>query len=352
MLEIKQRYETPPEVMSKRKRNKLLSWSPRSWGYEGFRERHFDITEDMSIDTYNGVVPPTDQNVVIPLLYSPLPADLPTVQKDLLILWAALHGDIDRYARLRRPYRIRKETECVVRGIYHSPMFAKWCSLQRDDERLNSSTVKAAINARFIMCNDLSRITTDTKREELPFCIWYPTFADPETYIALARRRPDMKVQTARACIVADYADAYREISPDFDRSLLREAEGSPNPFYAQDLQEKKPDGSVCDERYVSAVEEGYIEPWKFATIQRTRVHVQYPPEVQGRIEWHDVVTCFDDVYDGLEADFRSIEVAICASEEARQRAQEEDRRYQEEWTQQGYRGDPLANFEVPWIKC
>lgn len=76
MLEIKQRYRTPFWVMSEKQRNNCY-WSLRS----GFRTRHFDITEDASIDTYNGVVPKTDQDVVVPLLYNPLPVISPLPRK-------------------------------------------------------------------------------------------------------------------------------------------------------------------------------------------------------------------------------------------------------------------------------
>ena len=64
---------------------------------------------------------------------------------------------------------VRGELECVVRGIYHNTMFAKWWSLQpvlSTDE--NSLHIRRAIYARFIMNNDLSRITEDTEDEHLP----------------------------------------------------------------------------------------------------------------------------------------------------------------------------------------
>jgi hypothetical protein len=61
------------------------------------------------------------------LLYEPLPPDLPTVKKDFLIQMAAYEGNIDRYARLARPRLVdRVELACVIRGIYHHTMFARW----------------------------------------------------------------------------------------------------------------------------------------------------------------------------------------------------------------------------------
>jgi hypothetical protein len=190
----------------------------------------------MCIDTYasadrHGI----DQHLVIPLLYIPLLVDLPTVQKDILILVAARHGDINSYLRLRRPVLIEGEIECLVRGIYYFPMSAKWCSLQ-DVPRMGSprskARIKAAIHARIIMSHEIYHITTDTPENEIPYCIWYPQVATADTYIDLARRRPSMKLQAARACIVADYQTAYRELDPGYGPALWEEAEIQPNPFY------------------------------------------------------------------------------------------------------------------------
>ncbi|KAL3455994.1 hypothetical protein BJX64DRAFT_294524 [Aspergillus heterothallicus] len=91
----------------------------------------FNITEDRSIDI-NGTRPlaqPIDPKAIA-LLYTPLPADLPTVDKDLLILLAAWSGNIERYTRLRRPRKIQGEMPCIVRGIHHNSLFAKWWLLQ------------------------------------------------------------------------------------------------------------------------------------------------------------------------------------------------------------------------------
>lgn len=58
--------------------------------------------------------------------------DLPTVEKDLLILMAANYGNIDRYPRLRRPAHVEGELNCVARGAHHDTMFALWCARQPD----------------------------------------------------------------------------------------------------------------------------------------------------------------------------------------------------------------------------
>jgi hypothetical protein len=74
---------------------------------DGVDKNTFNITEDMNIDEYCATV--RQRYDITPLLSAPLPIDLPTVEKDLLILMAAYYGDIDRYARLRREELLRAE---------------------------------------------------------------------------------------------------------------------------------------------------------------------------------------------------------------------------------------------------
>jgi len=141
----------------------------------GYKGRYFNITGDMSIDERNSQ--PSKPEDVSKWLYSPLPKHLPNINKDLLIVMAAYNGDIDRYARLRRPITVRSEHNCILRGIYHNTMFAKWWSLQ-PSARTNYR-ILSAINARFIMSNDLSRINDETKN--LPYCIVckFPELSSP-----------------------------------------------------------------------------------------------------------------------------------------------------------------------------
>jgi len=291
-LDLKQQFRRPTKATNS------LSAHP------GFDEREMDITEDMCIDTYISDRPKTDQSVVVPLLYSPLPNDLPTVQKDLLILVAAYNGDIDRYARLRRPHMVRGERNCLVRGIYHSPIFAKWCSLQ-PVEKMDNLRIKMAINARFIMSNDLSRISAQTDPLELPYNIWFPQPASGIIYEELVRRRPAMKLQAARACIVADYQDVYKKIDPQHDEALVREAKASQNPYYLNDLLQKKEAGNSTGETY------RYYEAWKVYTDKNTLKVCT--TTVLSHLEPGNVGTSQEWIYDGIEADLRAIEVSICA---------------------------------------
>ncbi|KAM7198758.1 hypothetical protein V8F20_006073 [Naviculisporaceae sp. PSN 640] len=191
---------------------------------------YFNITEDWNIDEYtctdyyyaNWPQRPSSQ-AMIDLLWSPLPFDLPWGDKDLLILMAAYHGNIDRYARLRRPYHVSwAESHCVQRGIYHNTAFARWCSINLTGAA-SSCDIRAAITARFIMSNDLSRVpdaAADTDdnddnnfKGDLPLQIWYPQLAAEATYRELVLRQPRaMLGPVARACVIAGYRTLWDEL--------------------------------------------------------------------------------------------------------------------------------------------
>jgi hypothetical protein len=196
----------------------------------------FDITEDWCLDA-EGTLPgarAVDPKAV-QLLCEPLPADLPTVDKDLLILMAAWSGNIDRYVRLRRPTMIHGELPCVIRGIYHHPFFAKWWLMQENV----SQDIRMAIYARLIMNNDLSWLNKDTPDSDLPILIWHPNPASKYTYTELARRRPSMTPQIARACINANYQDLFDSLDPTPDIFLWVDAEKVPNTYYLKQIEQK-----------------------------------------------------------------------------------------------------------------
>jgi hypothetical protein len=96
-------------------------------GYEtvnlDIRKPMLDIAEDWRVDVEGSRLEarPVDPKAV-ELIWRPLPRDLPTVDKDLLILMAAWSGNIDRYERLRRPREIQGgDTMCRARHL--SPHF-------------------------------------------------------------------------------------------------------------------------------------------------------------------------------------------------------------------------------------
>ncbi|CAN8098029.1 unnamed protein product [Discula destructiva] len=208
---------------------------------------YFDICEDEGIDIYSSKAqyghnrPLAEEHV--PLLYSPLPADLPAVaNKDVLIHMAAYEGNVDRYARLRRPFFIKDELGCIIRGIYLNTTFAKWWALElksRGDDtqqwgRLDR--IGTAVTARFIMNNDLSRVLLSCT----PYLIWYPLWPRPETLYELALLRPDMKLQIAHTCIVADYRALYESLDVRPSWILWNEAQNHGHgPYYMDDLERR-----------------------------------------------------------------------------------------------------------------
>lgn len=161
--------------------------------------------------------------------------------KYILIHMAAYEGNVDRYARLRRPFMIEDEFACIIRGIYHNTTFAKWWSLELksrggDIPPSRRGNIGAAVTARFIMNNDLSRALLSCT----PYLIWYPLWPRPETLQELVLLRPDMKLQIAHACIVADYQMLYRSLGVRRNWILWREALNyGHGQYYVDDLERR-----------------------------------------------------------------------------------------------------------------
>ncbi|KAL4972551.1 hypothetical protein BDW66DRAFT_144035, partial [Aspergillus desertorum] len=293
-----------------------------------FKTPYFDITEDMNIDSYTTPLIEKAMDDVSPLLYSPLPVDLPTVNKDPLILMAAYYGDIDRYVRLQRPVLIPREADCVIRGIFHNTLFAKWWSLQdlrisRYDSPVRYS-IERAITARFIMNNDLSRILKRPDTE--PDCIWYPAHARPETYRELARRVPSMTATVAHACIVAGYWRIL-QVLPEFNinRVLLREAELSANPLIVEEIKRRIAVQGID-------IEKTYSSPWEAQNLQNTLYEESttiLPPTLSAG--W--MSTDGDGIYNGIRCNASYVELFVCAPKEWRLK---DDQRYLEDLYQEG----------------
>ncbi|KAK2050101.1 hypothetical protein LZ31DRAFT_590369 [Colletotrichum somersetense] len=193
--------------------------------YNRHYEHYFDIQEDGRIDEPSDPsVHQTLEDEHISLFYSPLPKDLPTTNKDVLIIMAAWEGNIDRYLQLRRPVRIANEISAVIRGIYHHPPFARWIETHLKElfSRREWKALQQGIHARFIMCNDLSRIHSEVWGEDLPLVFWWPHFPHENTLRELAWRRPDLKDHVAVACIAANYQDAFDELKAEPSRRQKR----------------------------------------------------------------------------------------------------------------------------------
>ncbi|KAL4755853.1 uncharacterized protein BDW70DRAFT_165053 [Aspergillus foveolatus] len=199
----------------------------------------FDITEDRCIDT-DGIKPlarPVDPQA-IELLYTPLSPDLPTVDKDLLILMAAWSGNIDRYPRLRQPKQIERETPCIVRGIHHRPLFAKRWLMQ--PRAAKDEFIRRVIHSRCVMNNDLSWLTDLTPESALPDPIWYPQVAHEATYRELMRLH-----SFATLVVIPNNAE------------LVMDTKWSPNKYYEEYLQHR---ASECGINLKQILE--YEEDW------------------------------------------------------------------------------------------
>lgn len=266
-------------------------------GFNGLTPwRYFNITEDWGIGLESVELAPaklTDDEVA--LLGSPLPFDLPTMHKDLLILVAAYEGNLDRYARLRRPGRsVEYELHCLVPGVYRSTAMALWLARNPDImdvvaaawDPSDVTALRRAIHARHVMNNDTQRLLNadpPVPDDELPYWIWYPTLPSAYTLLTLAEARPAMRPQCVRACIVGGYRWAYTKImdmpdeervalldpsSPvvDLDRvplsanvHLIKEAKSSPDrEFFEQDMERRREELGVKPQRY-------HYEEWKRA---------------------------------------------------------------------------------------
>ncbi|KAH0439673.1 hypothetical protein CcaCcLH18_02783 [Colletotrichum camelliae] len=164
------------------------------------------------------------------LLYEPLPVDLPTARKDVLILMAAWEGDVDRYVRLRRPVTAEKrESLAVMRGIHFSATFAKWWAVHEEEMgRMGcyGRKIRRAITARFVMDNDLSRVEVGAvDKEDVADLIWHPKIPEENTLRELLIRRPDAKMQVIMAAIAGQYQETYSELKRHIsDRNLQRHA--------------------------------------------------------------------------------------------------------------------------------
>ncbi|KAL3476204.1 hypothetical protein BJX99DRAFT_258718 [Aspergillus californicus] len=106
------------------------------------------------------------------------------------------------------------ELPCIIRGIYHHPFFAKWWLTQpeKDLGRLGF-LIRQAVHARCIMNNNLSWLSDATPEPDLPELIWFPQHASRATYIELARREPRMACSAARACMHANYEEAFDKVA-------------------------------------------------------------------------------------------------------------------------------------------
>lgn len=230
-------------------------------------EEPMNITEDWRVDIcgtksrQTSTLPWRTDVDLAPLICEPLPKHLPNINKDLLILMAAYYGNIERYSRLRRPYFLELEEPCLIHGILYNPAFARWCANHFKDLFKGRWDLSQAITARYIMSNNLSRISDLSHLSTelpgscpssyqnpprvpwwaIPEVIWFPQLALESTYQRLAELAPEMREVVARAMIVGDYQKGFVKLDPEPTEGLILEANTSSNPFYKSYLAAKPP---------------------------------------------------------------------------------------------------------------
>lgn len=192
-------------------------------------------------------------------------------------------------------------------------MFAKWWSLQQTPRR--SPGVEKAINGRFIMNNDLSRITPETKL--LPYCIWYPSVPHPATCRELLRRVPSMKPAIARVCILADYPEVWDILDADPDDNLMIDAWQSHNPRYLRDLK------STIESRGCRKCPQGYASDLRSVPRYEMFEYTSIGPVIPNVIDTPCSDVDVDVPYNGRPASMAQIELTVALSDEIRNLAKE-----------------------------
>ncbi|POR34342.1 Hypothetical protein TPAR_09742 [Tolypocladium paradoxum] len=177
------------------------------------------------------------------LLYTPLPQDLPTVKKTLLIQMAAYEGNIDRY--LHCPGDIPPHHVCALLAAEverNGPIVQRLRAHIGTFDRYSRSfySIKRAISARRIMVNDTQEFHKAWDKDRPgPFMIWWPLRPKPDTLLEVLQKAPSMKQQVAAAAIVCDYPCLYDMVNPEPNHTLWLAARNSQNPFYLQDIKKK-----------------------------------------------------------------------------------------------------------------
>lgn len=269
----------------------------------GHKINTFNITEDTNIDVYDTQVRRATDSSLLDLLTSPLPFDLPIIDKDLLILMAAYYGDIDRYVRLRRPEPVSRETDCCIRGIYHNTMFACWWSkeLERPSRASHISyRIDQAVSARMIMNNVLHRMQAPSRQHGDPYMIWYPSIAAESTYRKLFRLRASMATQVLRACIAGGYTDLFKEVLNNIEPDQAVVDAANRTGGYFEDLVEQRVaelDGNIKEVTFTNH--------WhRFSTRDLSKVGNRLC-DLSARSMGAD----FDGLYEGSECNAETIEV-------------------------------------------
>lgn len=277
-------------------------------------------------------------------LWLPLPFDLPNIDKRLPTQMAAWEGNVDKYARLMHPRRLRTETEydCILRGIYHHTSFARWWEYQletnpgriilpgkllSEDNKRECRDIRRAINARKIMNNDISELEDDS--DCLPWLIWWPVRPHENTLRELAAKCPSMRPQVAITSILCDYILLFKELRPPPRESFYEAAKQSRNPYYLNYLNEFVRVRSI-DSREILQFDQ-------FDTTVETSLQPDLEPRdhlVHSSVEFSDMIIPWGQhpkdewgslgIYGGQPADPSAIERYMWLSTEAAQKIEGE----------------------------
>lgn len=118
---------------------------------------------------------------------------------------------------------------------------------------------------------------------------------------------PDMKLQTARACVAGDWEATYGIINPPCNAAVVQEAKKSANPSYLQDLQKKEVEGNTSGVEYDVSWQRHFM-------LDVYRAHASNASQVTK----NNLCVVYDQsgIYDEYRCRMTSVEVHICSSDE------------------------------------
>lgn len=283
------------------------------------------IEEDGRLDVDENTEKTTGRNFYsydeAQLLFRPLPNDLPTVKKDLLIHMAARQGNIDRYVRLARPLPLTKtEFQCVLYGIYHDTLFARFWKAEigtaaQRTQRLSKDQlngIKRAISARRIMSGDTQEFDNGWMTgEPLPFMLWWPLKPDSSVLFHLADIAPEMHHAIAIAAIILGHYELYEYLKYEPTYLIWRAAKRSPDPRILRDVE------AIVAEQGIDLM--AGIDPWEDDECKEFEMDIKTSHyHFEGYQGLHDGLAVddgksLDTPYDGIRQSATGVETLIWA---------------------------------------
>jgi hypothetical protein len=174
------------------------------------------------------------------------------------------------------------------------------------------------------MVNDLSHITeTSPDPRKVPGMIWWPLIPAEETLEELAKRRPDMHLQVAMACIAGNYTRLWDKLSPEPCRQLWKQAsqwDDSIRNHYVDYLKRRATELGI-DINHLGTLGKNRAEDQCLDAArldkEPTTTYVPRDISIEGEDKWPDSY----DVYGGMEQfNAAEWELHICTSKEVWER--------------------------------